>query len=556
MCLDDHREIVDTLAEQLRNHLGEHFRIEITETADEALEVLEAMQARDREVAVIISDQALDNASTMNGDAFLIKAHEMMPKSKKIMLTGQADVSELGNAINHANLFRYLAKPWEAEDLRLTVEEAARLFLTEGRVVEQDNILNTITDATNAIASKLELNDLLNKLMEIQLEYSKADRLIVAGNREDGLSIEAMGERSGNINTAMLEPVNGQAADFPGSILQHVADNQEQLIVDRVDSDANWSSNDYLKTHNVQSFACLPVMNIGKLVAVFFMEFNAEPPNLTPERTRIISTLASKSAIAIENAYLYTNLQEIVEQRTEKLQDTLSDLMAANSHKDRIIQIVSHDIRSPLSGIANLSRDLQDPDIAEQPDTVKKFGGIIANSASMLMNLVNDILDLAKLESGSIILNKENVELSQFLMNAVQLNTPTAERKGINLHVDGGETFEVALDKSKMTQAINNLMSNAIKFTPQDGDVILRYSKDGGTAIIEVADTGVGIKAEDLDSLFEKFTNIQRKGTKGEKGTGLGMSIAKEIIEMHDGKIDVTSEVDSGTTFTIQLPMS
>ncbi len=556
LCLDDHREIVDTLAEQLRGHLGEYFRIEIAETADEALEIIEDLQSRKRDVAVIISDQALDNASSMNGDQFLIKAHEMLPKAKKIMLTGQADVSELGNAINNANLFRYMSKPWEAEDLRLTVEEAARLFLTEGRVVEQDHILSTINEATEIISSKLELNDLLHKLLEIQLEYAEADRLIAIGCREDLLSLEGIATKNGSIDTSLQEPLNNSSADYPASIIQKVAQSKETIIVDRVDSDAQWSSNDYLKAKGIKSFACIPVMNVGKLVAVLFLEFQEEPPNLTPERIRISTTLASKSAIALENAYLYSNLQEIVAQRTEKLQETLEDLMAANSHKDRIIQIVSHDIRSPLSGIANLSKDLQDPDIADQPETVKKFGGIISNSASTLMNLVNDILDLAKLESGSVILNKETVQIGDFLGKLVQLNTPMAEKKGINLHVDGGDNFEVKLDKSKMTQAINNLMSNAVKFTPQGGDVILKYDQQGDRAVIEVADTGVGIKADDLDSLFEKFTNVQRKGTKGEKGTGLGMSIAKEIIEMHEGKIGVSSEVGSGTTFTIKLPLA
>jgi signal transduction histidine kinase len=262
-----------------------------------------------------------------------------------------------------------------------------------------------------------------------------------------------------------------------------------------------------------------------------------------------------------------TELESKVAERTSELSEkidesirTNSQLMRVNSHKDDIIKIVSHDIRSPVTGITNLAALLQDDDIATDPAQVRNYGKLIASSSAAVTKFVNDILDLAKLESGTTELTTARLELQAFLKNQAATFEPLTVTKGVKLILDLQEPLTVDADRSKLSQAFNNLISNSIKFTPKGGSVTLRLVKrehQGKTyASASISDTGIGIPAEAIPGLFEKFNKIQRTGTSGEKGTGLGMSIAKQIIDLHKGDILVESVVNQGTTFSILLPLA
>ncbi len=260
-------------------------------------------------------------------------------------------------------------------------------------------------------------------------------------------------------------------------------------------------------------------------------------------------------------------LQLKVAERTKDLSHQIeesirinSKLTQVNQHKDDIIKIVSHDIRSPVSGINNLAALLVDPDIAGDKAQVMNYGKLIASSASSVTKFVNDILDSAKLESGTTELTKARLDLLDFLKGQAATFEPLTITKGVKLKLDLSGSLVIQADRSKLSQAFNNLISNSIKFTPKEGTVELglRQIEHEGKPYAEarISDTGIGIPAEAIPTLFEKFNKIQRVGTSGEKGTGLGMSIAKQIIDLHEGDIIVESVVNKGTTFRILLPLS
>lgn len=260
-------------------------------------------------------------------------------------------------------------------------------------------------------------------------------------------------------------------------------------------------------------------------------------------------------------------LQLKVAERTKDLSEQIeesirinSKLTQVNQHKDDIIKIVSHDIRSPVSGINNLAALLVDPDIASDKAQVMNYGKLIASSASSVTKFVNDILDSAKLESGTTELTKARLDLLDFLKGQAATFEPLTITKGVKLKLDLSGSLVIQADRSKLSQAFNNLISNSIKFTPKEGTVELglRQIEHEGKPFAEarITDTGIGIPAEAIPTLFEKFNKIQRTGTSGEKGTGLGMSIAKQIIDLHQGDIIVESVVNKGTTFRILLPLN
>ena len=553
LCVDDQKTVLETLDAQISMHLGKNYKIEIAESGNEALELLQELQDSQREVAVIVSDYLMPNS--IPGDEFLIAAHKIYPDAKKIMLTGQANLPAVGNAIRNAALYRYIEKPWEDQDLKLTVEEAAQSFSLAIELDEKNRILSLIHEASRTISAKNDIQSVLEELTAQILHYSAAERCVVILKEEDQLKVQAVADVNGQ-RAFLLDQTPEEYGKLPVTDIRHAERTGE--ILDFGDA-YNDGQDPYFKENNSKSVLILPTKNMGRVNAVFVLENNGYTKVFNADRVEIISILASSAAIALDNAYLYEHMEQLVNERTEELSDTTRSKVVAESHKDKMVHIVSHDIRSPLSGIAGLSKLLQEDENANNPEQVKKYGGIITDSVNTVIRFVEDILDLAKLESGNIELVPEDTPLSDYIKSIGKTFEPLTMTKGVNLKVQVNHDSTIKIDKSKLSQSINNLLSNAIKFTKKDGTVSLiadTATQDGKNyATITVKDTGMGIPKDQIEGIFDKFNKFQRSGARGEKGTGLGMSIAKEIVEMHKGHIHADSEVGVGTTFTIFLPL-
>jgi signal transduction histidine kinase len=246
--------------------------------------------------------------------------------------------------------------------------------------------------------------------------------------------------------------------------------------------------------------------------------------------------------------------------RLEKERDqNIATLTENNKEKDRLMQIVSHDLRSPLGGIRGLAEILLDSDEQVNPATVREFSKIITNTVDGLLELVNDLLDLAKIESGKVNLNITQFDFSETIKYSSDLVRLVALKKGVFLNAEyPDEPLIIKADEPKIKQTINNLLSNAIKFTPKGGNVEIVVEKgkeNPQDLLITVRDSGMGIPDDMLKNVFEKFGEHQRNGTHGEKGSGLGLSIVKRFVELHKGTIRVESKVGEGTTFYLSLPV-
>lgn len=562
LCVDDHIEVLDSLEQQLsvyfENKYGKIFRIMKAESGSEGLEILEDLKESNREIVVIVSDQVMPG---MPGDEFLIQAHKMLPTAKKIMLTGQAQRANVGNAINNAKLYRYLEKPWDATDLQLTVEEAAASYYQSQTIEERNRALRLLHNSTQVISMQTEISSLLYEVLTVMMEFSKADKAhLVILNAENELIIEATGTAGAYVPSVSLVNIPIQDTDeYPYRLIEFVARARNGVVLHNAAAEGNFTDIAYFNKYNVKSVAVVPVVNKNKLIGIFYLEYNGATQFFTDDKAEIFEILATSAAIAIENAYLVENMQDVAITQTQELSQTFEDLQIANQKKDEMIKIVSHDIRSPLTGVANLAVLLQDKDVASDTAQVVKYAGIMNGSVQSVLRFVNDILDLAKLESGTIELNKVSTDLNAYLKNIITGFEPLTLTKDVKLSLQSNAEVSIAVDRTKIGQAFNNLIGNSIKFTPKGGNVTVTLGKvnDAGKekAQIIISDSGIGIPKEDLPNIFEKFGKHQRTGTKGEKGTGLGMSIAKETVELHNGTINVESEVGKGTTFTILLPM-
>ncbi|MCM2265892.1 MAG: ATP-binding protein, partial [Desulfuromonadales bacterium] len=219
---------------------------------------------------------------------------------------------------------------------------------------------------------------------------------------------------------------------------------------------------------------------------------------------------------------------------------------------------MSHELRTPLNSIIGFSEVLHDQMFGQINEKQQEYVNNILTSGRHLLSLINDILDLSKVESG-----KMELELSTFLLRAaldasMMMLMERAQKSGINLHLELAPEADVPIvaDQRKLKQILFNLLSNAVKFTPAGGRVDVNAVRAGDFIEITVTDTGIGIKEEDLSKLFQAFTQLESVYTKEYEGTGLGLALTRQLVNLHGGSIRVESEFGAGSRFIFTLPMT
>ena len=223
--------------------------------------------------------------------------------------------------------------------------------------------------------------------------------------------------------------------------------------------------------------------------------------------------------------------------------------------KDEFVALISHELRTPLTSILGYL-ELALDDAAELPDEHRKFLEIVERNAGRLLELVGDLLFIAQLEAGKLALEWSEVDLERVVAQCVETNQPAATQAGIALSAAGRVGSRVPGDPARLAQVVDNLVSNALKFTPAGGRVTVRLAREGTAAVIEVEDTGMGIPAAEQEHLFDRFFRTRSAGEQAIPGTGLGLSIAQAIVQAHAGSISVESTEGTGTTFRIELPLT
>jgi two-component system, OmpR family, sensor histidine kinase VicK len=219
--------------------------------------------------------------------------------------------------------------------------------------------------------------------------------------------------------------------------------------------------------------------------------------------------------------------------------------------KNTILNIVAHDLRSPISGITNLVRLMLKQEKSEEK---QKYLEIIESSGAHSMSIIQDLLEMAQLENESNLSSKESTELNSFIKECILIHQFQMKDKSIQVQFKSSlEKIYHDINRDKMKRAFSNLISNAIKFSHENGKIEIYLYRENRKTVIKISDFGVGIPEDLIGSVFEKFSHARRVGTKGENSIGLGMSIAKEIIDKHQGKIRIESEENKGTTIYIEL---
>jgi signal transduction histidine kinase len=258
--------------------------------------------------------------------------------------------------------------------------------------------------------------------------------------------------------------------------------------------------------------------------------------------------------------------REELERLNEQLTASNAELNEANARlreladmREEFLALTTHDLRSPLTVISGVISFFTSGRLGELSPEQKNMVRMVERNTQNLIELVNDLLDAAKLESGSLQLELTDVDLRALINEACEPFVQLAREKGLALTLEDSHAPvpPVPADHAKLRRVIVNLLSNALKFTPRGGRISVRVELSGDAEVcIAVADTGVGIAADDLPALFDKYEQARHRATRGEKGTGLGLYITRQLVELHGGTIRVESEVGRGSTFSFTLPIA
>jgi signal transduction histidine kinase len=247
-------------------------------------------------------------------------------------------------------------------------------------------------------------------------------------------------------------------------------------------------------------------------------------------------------------------LEEKVKERTIELAEALEDLQELNATKDKFFSIVAHDLRSPVTSLVGFSSMLADHGDKLKPEEISTYAKDLNLSVRNTLTLIENLLIWAKQQMNRIQHDPVELSLSEIIPLATQQARFQAAEKNITLEHQIDASSQMFADKEQLTLVLRNLLTNAIKFTEQEGKVTVYGSCSQGKSILKISDTGVGMSTEQLNNLFSLEHNQSTKGTAGEKGTGLGLILCKEFIEKNGGELLVESQEGVGTTFTVKLP--
>jgi signal transduction histidine kinase len=294
-----------------------------------------------------------------------------------------------------------------------------------------------------------------------------------------------------------------------------------------------------------RSVLAVPLLREQRILGALTV-WRKETGNFSTEVVNLLQTFATQSALAIQNARLF-----------REIEDKSRQIEAANRHKSEFLANMSHELRTPLNAIIGFSEVLQEKLFGELNEKQAEYTEDILTSGQHLLSLINEILDLSKVEAGRMELELAPFDLPLAIDNARTFVRERATKHGITLDVDVDERLgEYVGDERKIKQILLNLLSNAVKFTPEGGRISITANKSDNGAEISVSDTGIGIPPAEQPTIFEEFRQVGGDYAHKKEGTGLGLTLAKKFVELHGGKIWVDSEVGKGSSFTFTLPQA
>jgi predicted ATPase/signal transduction histidine kinase len=437
--------------------------------------------------------------------------------------------------------------------------------------------LTTVMRAAQAIAGEIRLEQLIARLLHVIIENAGAQRgVLILGNADD-LLVEAEAQSESKtvdlIGDLPLEASNS----LPVAVINYVARTRRSIVLADANRDTRFAHDPYVAANRPASLIAMPLLHQGNLNGVVYLENNLTSDAFTAARLEVLGLLAGQAATAIANARLYAELdlhrgqlEQRVAERTHELRESNLQLEAArdqaqqaNQAKSSFLSNMSHELRTPLNAIIGYSDMLIEETTADDQSHLAADLRKIRTAGQHLLGVINDILDLSKIEAGKMALYLESFTIHSLVQDVVSTIEPLIEKRGNTLRIELEHIpYEANMhsDLIKTRQILFNLLSNASKFTEQ-GIITLRVWQEQSAhetpmVAFEVQDSGIGMTDEQLNMLFQPFMQADLSTTRKYGGTGLGLTITRYFCHMLGGSIRVASTAGLGSTFTVMLPLA
>ena len=431
-------------------------------------------------------------------------------------------------------------------DQAVIAVENARLFRElEERTAELTRSVGQLTalgEISRAVSSTLDVETVLQTVVSRASQLAGSDGGAIY-EYDDGTQ-EFHIRATHNLDPVLVTALRAAPLHRGEGAMGRAAETRQPAQIADIQVGGAYQSHirDTLLRAGYRALLSVPLLREDQIIGSLSLNRKA-PGEFPAEVVEVLKTFATQSALAIQNARLFGEIE--VKSR---------QLEAASQHKSEFLANMSHELRTPLNAIIGFSEVLNERMFGELNEKQDEYLKDIHASGTHLLSLINDILDLSKIEAGRMELELTDFHLPSAIDSALTLVRERATRRGISLQpgVDGG-VGQVRADERKVRQVLLNLLSNAIKFTPEGGRIEVRAARENGAVEASVSDTGIGIAPEDQEAVFEEFRQVGSSAAR-QQGTGLGLTLCRKFIELHGGKIWVTSALGAGSTFTFRLP--
>jgi len=449
---------------------------------------------------------------------------EVNPFSEKQARLSQAFADQAVIAVENVRLFRELE------------ERTAELTRSVGQ-------LTALGEISRAVSSTLDVETVLQTVVSRASQLAGSDGGAIY--EYDDATQEFHIRATHNLDPTLVAALRASPLHRGEGAMGRATETREPVQIADIQVSGAYRSHirDTLLGAGYRALLSVPLVREDQIIGSLSLN-RKTTGEFSAEAVEVLKTFATQSSLAIQNARLFGEIE--VKSR---------QLEAASQHKSEFLANMSHELRTPLNAIIGFSEVLNERMFGDLNEKQDEYLRDIHASGTHLLSLINDILDLSKIEAGRMELELTDFHLPSAIDSALTLVRERATRRGITLvpAVDHG-VGQVRADERKVRQVLLNLLSNAIKFTPEGGRIEVRAAHEDGAVEVSVSDTGIGIAPEDQEAVFEEFRQVGSSAAR-QQGTGLGLTLCRKFIELHRGKIWVTSALGAGSTFTFRLPV-